>query len=291
MKKKWFLIVIIIAIFGVGIFFYNKKNIYINIVLSQSSYNYLPKEAKNYIKEVYNKTGNVLKTEKNKEKDNIYLNPKYVNYLTMSKENNKEEIPVPVVVDYTNDKVESEQNIPDSYDLRNIDGKNYITPVRNQGNLGICWTFATAGAMESKILKENYSNNQTLISERQIDYATSTNGIKDYRSEYISFISRGLGEGGNFYIATVAMSNGISLYNYNAFKEFNDEDLDNMELSDVLSYKKSSYEVDSTINMETLNLRESSNQLTESEKITRTNYLNDIKTNIMKNGQRILELI
>ena len=54
MKKKWFLIVIIIAIFGVGIFFYNKKNIYINIVLSQSSYNYLPKEAKNYIKEVYN---------------------------------------------------------------------------------------------------------------------------------------------------------------------------------------------------------------------------------------------
>ena len=59
MKKKWFLIVIIIAIFGVGIFFYNKKNIYINIVLSQSSYNYLPKEAKNYIKEVYNKTGNV----------------------------------------------------------------------------------------------------------------------------------------------------------------------------------------------------------------------------------------
>ena len=288
MKKKWFLIVIIIAIFGVGIFFYNKKNIYINIVLSQSSYNYLPKEAKNDIKEVYNKTGNVLKTEKNKEKDNIYLNPKYVNYLTMSKENNKEEIPVPVVVDYTNDKVESEKNIPDSYDLRNIDGKNYITPVRDQGNLGICWTFATAGAMESKILKENYSNNQTLISERQIDYATSTNGIKDYRSEYISFISRGLGEGGNFYIATVAMANGISLYNYNAFKEFNDEDLDNMELSDVLSYKKSSYEVDSTINMETLNLRESSNQLTESEKITRTNYLNDIKTNIMKNGAAYL---
>lgn len=202
----------------------------------------------------------------------------------MSKENNKEEIPVPVVVDYTNDKVESEQNIPESYDLRNIDGKNYITPVRNQGNLGICWTFATAGAMESKILKENYSNNQTLISERQIDYATSTNGIKDYRSEYISFISRGLGEGGNFYIATVAMANGISLYNYNSYKEFNDKDLHKMELSDVLSYKKSSYEVDSTINMETLNLRESSNELTESEKITRTNYLNDIKTNIMKNG-------
>lgn len=74
MKKKWFLIVIIIAIFGVGVFFYNKKNIYINIVLSQSSYNYLPKEAKNYIKEVYNKTGNVLKTEKNKEKGNNSLN-------------------------------------------------------------------------------------------------------------------------------------------------------------------------------------------------------------------------
>lgn len=150
--------------------------------------------------------------------------------------------------------------------------------------------------MESKILKENYSNNQTLISERQIDYATSTNGIKDYRNEYISFISRGLGEGGNFYIATVAMANGISLYNYNSFKEFNDKDLEKIKKSKKIvnfNYVKDNIDYSWNINGKKLNKLEdldtTINFDTDNKKkiLTLSNYADGIFVNLKQNNSNM----
>ena len=298
MKKKFkiFLSVILIATIvtvGGSALYKNmntiKKTIYINSILSQKAYSYLPKEAKDYIKEVYAETGTVPLTEKNKEENKLYLNPQYVEYLTYSEEEKDKlgEIPISMVIDYSPRDVAETINVPSSYDLRNDNGNNYVTPVRDQGNLGICWTFATAGAAESHLLKTNnssYNASSKLISERQIDYATSRNGIKDYKSEYVSFVKRSLGDGGNFYISTIALANGISLIDYNNFKEYNDRDLQKMELSDVLSYNKSLYEVNSTINFPILNLRKSTSILTEEEIETRDSYLKEVKQNIIENG-------
>ena len=261
----------------------------IDKLLLSKEYAYLPTEAKEYIKDVYKTSGEVILTEKNKKYNTPYLNPQYVEYLTYSDEQKSAEEVIPTIftVDYSNIKTQNSYNLPSSYDLRDVDGNNYMTPVRDQGNLGLCWTFATAGALESYLLKTtntSYTSESQLISERQIDYLTSTNGINDYKSEYTSFISRKLGDGGNFYVSTVAMANGVSSFDYNSFKAYDDSDLSKMELSDVINYSKSLYEINSTINFPNLGLRESTEELTDKEKNIRTNFLNEVKSSIMKNG-------
>ncbi len=44
--------------------------------------------------------------------------------------------------------------LPSQFDLRNVDGKNYVTPVKTQ-RYGDCWTFAMAGSAEIAYLYAN----------------------------------------------------------------------------------------------------------------------------------------
>ena len=44
--------------------------------------------------------------------------------------------------------------LPEKFDLRDVDGTSYVTPVKNQGPWGACWAFAPVSALESNLLMQ-----------------------------------------------------------------------------------------------------------------------------------------
>lgn len=61
---------------------------------------------------------------------------------------------------YVDGKGAKKQEVyPARFDLRNVDGKNYVTPVKLQNPFGSCWGFAAIAAAESSILSNPELNN------------------------------------------------------------------------------------------------------------------------------------
>ena len=56
---------------------------------------------------------------------------------------------------------------PGSYDLRNVSGKNFITPVKNQGGCGSCVAFGVAATAEGRLRRQR--NNPNLV----VDFSES----------------------------------------------------------------------------------------------------------------------
>jgi len=44
--------------------------------------------------------------------------------------------------------------IPEELDLRNVSGECFVTPVKDQGQCGSCWSFSTTGALEGQIFRK-----------------------------------------------------------------------------------------------------------------------------------------
>ena len=251
--------IVIVSIIGIVVY-KNKDNNKDDIskILSSEEYSYLPKEAQNYIRQVYEESGTIVKTEKNKESNEPYLNPVFVNYLTLTPEEKEhvEVIPEPYVVGYIPTDVSGDTEIPETYDLRNVDGNNYITPLKNQGELGICWAFSSIENVETLLLinsNQSYNSNFKTFSVRQLDYLASINGLKNkYLNNGTTFnydnslnSSRELGEGGNFTIASLAMASGATLVDesvlpWNISK-------DRLFAKDIINYNNSKYEMDGTV--------------------------------------------
>ena len=108
--------------------------------------------------------------------------------------------------------------LPTEYDSRK---KGYVSPVKDQGEFGICWSFATISAIESSILAHNKNITSVDLSERHLAYFSyhlepdnlgNTKGdtnipkgdaFGDFGNETY------LGSGGNSYLATATLISGI----------------------------------------------------------------------------------
>ncbi len=66
----------------------------------------------------------------------------------------------------------AQEDIPVKYDSRDVDGKCYVTPVKDQGYSYLCWTFAAMGACESDILKHHsdIGSGDINLSEKHLAY-------------------------------------------------------------------------------------------------------------------------
>ena len=306
MKNKKYLILaiaLVLILFGSILQLSNtnslkkKKIVNIEEVLLSPNYSYLPEPAKDYIREYYHETGEVLLTEKNKEEDKNYLNPQYIEYLV--KGDKSSAAPKSTVVDY-NPKMATASikntSLPASYDLRNVDGKNYVTPFESQGFEGLCWDYATnAHAESSMLLKANqsYNTNSVVLSKHQIDYASS--GVTTYGRRASNSFSCGrdgeLSGAGGFRCAIEVMIDGLGFVpkewdnDHNEEIQYSDDHpKEPIAAPDIYNFDNSLYEVNSTLEFPILDFE------TASEAV-KNNYLNEIKTKIMENGGAYLEVM
>ena len=235
--------------------FHNKKNISnslvkVNIeeILKTEAYSYLPEEAKNYIRDVYSETGQILPTEKNKIGNQSYLNPEYVDYLT-DEEKYQTIIPKSTRFDFVPVGSTGGEDLPESFDLRNVDGKNYVTPFKNQGSEGLCWDFAATAHLESFLLykaNKEYDENAEIFSEKQIDYATAYNASSLENGIYQPY--RSLGSAGNYNLFEEILMDGLGAVYSSWNQEHANEVFTNsfLDRSDIFNFENSNYELNAT---------------------------------------------
>ncbi|KAM9321466.1 dipeptidyl peptidase 1 [Gastrophryne carolinensis] len=72
---------------------------------------------------------------------------------------------------------EKYQGFPPAWDWRNVGGYNFVSPVRNQGSCGSCYSFATMGMLESRIrVKTSLKETPTLSPQQVVSCSNYSQG-------------------------------------------------------------------------------------------------------------------
>ncbi len=239
MKKKVLIFLpLLTIILGIISFCWNDLEYKVTIDLKNEAYSYLPDSAKEYVLKQA-ESGKKVLTEKNKKNGQLYLNPKYVDYLAMSPADQKrvEVIPETYTWDYTYDN-----NISTSTSsYYNLADDNYVTKIKNQSTLGLCWAFATYSSIETNILVSQLETTQVNFAERQIDYLISDNSIKEVKNPY-SITNHELGSGGNFNLASTYLNSGVAPIEENIWGNY-DTSSNQRNLSEVINSENVAYQV------------------------------------------------
>ena len=104
--------------------------------------------------------------------------------------------------------------------------QGYITPVKNQGQWGICWAFTSTAISEASLIKEfpdKFKADTLDLSENLLSYMIShpslygkLNSSGDYATYTASSATDYLDLGGNVWNAGLAVMNGIGPYYENS---------------------------------------------------------------------------
>ena len=142
-------------------------------------------------------------------------------------------------------------DLPSSFDLRNVNGVNYMTPIKDQGHYGLCWAFSATTAFESILKRSGYVDNSfnEWFSPFQVDALVT----KDVKTPNINYVTddrnRKLGDGDytetNY--AYKAFTTAYSPVLMNTFDETKYKDKYNLNYNfyaeDVYNEKNSNYYV------------------------------------------------
>jgi C1A family cysteine protease len=103
----------------------------------------------------------------------------------------------PVTTD-SNRSIQSQTDLPTDFDWRNVEGVNYVTPVKDQGFCGSCWAHAIIGATESALIIDGIGfdnsidlSEQYLVScNREVDMGCNggNSSLNDYHKDKIGQI-------------------------------------------------------------------------------------------------------